>query len=446
LDSVLNTGVPYHGNEVAIPLNRYGKQGIYYFDFLYHPLKEESGEISGVIVTVTEVSEKVEARKKIEESEKRFRSLAETLPQLIWETDEQGNALYASGRWKEYTGITPVGEAEWKAVIHPDDFEENAKLWMHSLATGDLYRCDVRIKNKYGDYRWHTVIGEPVFDQENKIVKWVGAFTDIHTEKAFTQELEKQVAERTKELGHTNIELGRMNKELQTFAYISSHDLQEPLRKIQTFSTQIMEKESQNLSEGGKDKFRRMENAAKRMQTLIDDLLTYSRTNTQERKFEKTDLNTIIEQVKEDLKEEFQHKHATIEVDEMCEANIIPFQFRQLLFNLLSNSLKFSNPKEAPHIAIESEIAEGVKFNNPKLTKEVKYCHLRVSDNGIGFEQQYSEKIFEVFQRLHSKNEYNGTGIGLSIVKRIVENHNGIITAKGESNKGATFDIYIPAT
>ncbi len=135
-----------------------------------------------------------------------------------------------------------------------------------------------------------------------------------------------------------------MNKELQTFAYISSHDLQEPLRKIQTFSTQIIEKEYQNLSEAGKDKFRRMENAAKRMQTLIDDLLAYSRTNTQEGKFEKTDLNKIIEEVKDDLKEEIQQKHATIEVEEMCEANIIPFQFRQLLFNLLSNSLKFSKP------------------------------------------------------------------------------------------------------
>ena len=166
----------------------------------------------------------------------------------------------------------------------------------------------------------------------------------------------------------------------------------------------------------------------------------------QERKFEKTDLNKIIEEVKDDLKEELQQKHATIEVQEMCEANIIPFQFRQLLLNLLNNSLKFSNPGEAPRIEIKSEIAKGVKLNNEKLAKEIKYCHISVSDNGIGFEQQYSEKIFEVFQRLHSKNEYNGTGIGLSIVKKIVENHNGFITAKGELNKGATFDIYIPAT
>ncbi|HYI77111.1 MAG TPA: PAS domain-containing protein [Chryseolinea sp.] len=446
LDSVLTTGVPYRGSEVAVPLNRYGKQEIYYFDFLYHPLKEEDGKISGVIVTVTEVGEKVEARKKIEESEKRFRSLAESLPQLVWETDEKGNALFASAKWKEYIGISPDGEAEWKAMIHPDDFEENAKTWQRSLATGDLYRHDVRIKSKSGEYRWYTVIGEPVSDKENKIVKWVGAFTDIHTEKAFTQELEKQVAQRTKELGDINIELGKKNKELQTFAYISSHDLQEPLRKIQTFSTQIIEKEFQNLSEGGKDKFRRMENAANRMQTLIDDLLTYSQTNTQERKFEKVNLNTIVEAVKDDLKEQLQQKHAKIESDEMCEANIIPFQFRQLLFNLLNNSLKFSKSKESPHIKIKSEIAEGAKFKKDKLANEVKYCHISVSDNGIGFEQQYSEKIFDVFQRLHGKSEYNGTGIGLSIVKRIVENHNGIITARGELNKGATFDIYIPAT
>ena len=127
----------------------------------------------------------------------------------------------------------------------------------------------------------------------------------------------------------------------------------------------------------------------------------------------------------------------------------LPVMLRQAVvkqFLYIPQVLKFSNPSEAPHIKIESEIAEGAKLNNRKLDKEIKYCHLRISDNGIGFDQQYSEKIFEVFQRLHGKNEYNGTGIGLSIVKRIVENHNGVIIANGELNKGAIFDIYIPAT
>jgi PAS domain S-box-containing protein len=445
LDEVYSAGKKFTQKESLISLN--GKDGLrkYYVDIEYAPVFYADKKISGIKITAIDVTEKVEARKKIEESEKRFRSLAESLPQLVWETDEKGNSLFASHRWEEYTGMTPGGEAEWKAIIHPDDFDENAKIWMHSLATGDLYRCDVRIRNKYGDYRWHRIIGEPVFDKENRIVKWVGAFTDIHTEKAFTQELEKQVAERTKELADTNIALARMNKELQSFAYISSHDLQEPLRKIQTFSTQIIEKESQNLSDSGKDKFRRMQNSAKRMQTLIDDLLTYSRTSSLEGKFENVNLNKIIEEVKDDLKEELQQKHATIDVHEVCDANIIPFQFRQLLFNLVNNSLKFSNPNVAPRIEIKSKLARGAELKNDKLEKELKYCHIRIADNGIGFEQQYSDKIFEVFQRLHGKSQYDGTGIGLSIVKRIVENHNGIITARGELNKGATFDIYIPA-
>jgi PAS domain S-box-containing protein len=255
LDDVYSTGKKYAQKETYISIN--GKESLrkYYVDIEYAPVFSADNKISGIKITAIDVTEKVEARKKIEESEKRFRSLAESLPQLVWETDEKGSSLFASQRWEEYTGITPGGEAEWRAIIHPDDFDENTKTWRHSLETGDLYRCDVRIKSKRGDYRWHRVIGEPVFDKENRIVKWVGAFTDIHTEKAFTQELEKQVAERTKELAETNMALGRMNKELQSFAYISSHDLQEPLRKIQTFSTQIIERESQNLSDSGRINF-----------------------------------------------------------------------------------------------------------------------------------------------------------------------------------------------
>ncbi len=268
--------------------------------------------------------------------------------------------------------------------------------------------------------------------------------TESYTVTSYLDITERKKSETL--LKNQNDQLEKMNKELESFAYVSSHDLQEPLRKIQTFASRITEKEENNLSDYGKDMFNRMQDAAKRMQTLIQDLLAYSRTNTTERKFEITDLNEIIAEVKEDLKEELQEKHAIIEANQLCDANIIPFQFRQLLHNLIGNSLKFSNPNHPPLIQIKSEIANGMKLKNEKLSPQNKYCHITVSDNGIGFEEQYNEKIFEVFQRLHGKNEYNGTGIGLSIVKKIVENHNGIITAKGELNKGATFDIYIPAT
>lgn len=252
------------------------------------------------------------------------------------------------------------------------------------------------------------------------------------------------ILEYQKDLENKNLELVQSNAELASFAYIASHDLQEPLRKIQTFASRIVEIDFKNLSEGGKEHLNRMQNSAKRMQTLIDDLLTYSRTNTVEREFKSTDLNLLIEEVKADLKEELQQKNATIEATQMCRAVVIPFQFRQLFYNLISNSLKFSSPGSQPHIKIKSHIVKSEKLKEGRLFQENDYCHISISDNGIGFEQQYSEKIFELFQRLHGKAQYNGTGIGLAIVKKIVENHKGIITARSEIDKGAVFDIYIP--
>ncbi|MCC7029436.1 MAG: PAS domain-containing protein [Chitinophagaceae bacterium] len=444
LHAVYTTGI-VHAETESLLYVRNDQQPIhYYIDFEYAPLRESDNIISGIKITVIDVTEKVEARKKIEESEKRFRSLTESIPQLIWETDEKGNALFASGKWIEYTGIEPAGEAEWKAIIHPDDYEQNARIWNHSLSTGAAYKCDVRVRGKDGYYRWHSVIGEPVYNKENNIIKWVGAFTDIHTDRAFTHELEKQVAERTQELEQNNIDLAKMNKELQSFAYISSHDLQEPLRKIQTFATQIMEREFERLSDHGKEKFRKMQNSAQRMQTLINDLLTFSRTNIQERKFEMASISSIVDEVKEDLGEILDQKQASIQIQEAGDLNIIPFQFRQLLYNLLSNSLKFSQPGLPPVITIISEIRPANSLPEERLVKDTDYYHITVTDNGIGFDQQYNEKIFEVFQRLHGRSEYSGTGIGLAIVKKIVENHHGFITAKGEVNKGARFDIYIP--
>ena len=146
----------------------------------------------------------------------------------------------------------------------------------------------------------------------------------------------------------------------------------------------------------------------------------------------------------EDLKEEIERTNATVEVSDMCEANVIPFQFRQLVQNLLSNSLKFSKRNVPPMITVDDEIAKGETFDNEKLDPKTVYCHIRFSDNGIGFDPQYKDKIFEVFQRLHGKDQYDGTGVGLAIVKKIVENHNGVISVVSQPDKGASFDIYIP--
>jgi light-regulated signal transduction histidine kinase (bacteriophytochrome) len=264
-------------------------------------------------------------------------------------------------------------------------------------------------------------------------------------QRAFNETLEQKILERTAEIEESYAQLEKMNKELQSFAYISSHDLQEPLRKIQTFASIIEEKEIGNLSDTGKEYFKRMRHAAERMQILISDLLTYSRASIDEKQFEMTDLGQIVQQVKEDLREELLEKEASVVFGKSCEAKVITFQFRQLLYNLVSNAVKFSGKGQKPQIFIECKIASGATFGIRKLSDGVDYCHLMVSDNGIGFDQKYGEKIFELFQRLHDKTQYAGTGIGLAIVKKIVENHQGYITAESQLNKGATFNVYLPA-
>jgi len=256
-------------------------------------------------------------------------------------------------------------------------------------------------------------------------------------------------------------ELRIANKELMAFTYISSHDMQEPLRKIQTFISIILKDEKETLSDNGKDYFQRIQSLAERMQKLIDDLLAFSRINKTDGKFEKTELSTIIDDVKAELKDTIKEKNASIEAVDLYCANIIPFQFRQLMYNLISNALKFSKPDIPSHIIIKSSIVKGSKLNanqpasvnlNDKdkavqeiFSEEKNYCHISITDNGIGFEPYFSDRIFGVFQKLHNKEVYAGTGIGLAIVKKIVENHKGHITATSELNKGATFDIYIPA-
>ncbi|WP_051662679.1 hybrid sensor histidine kinase/response regulator [Flavobacterium sp. KJJ] len=243
------------------------------------------------------------------------------------------------------------------------------------------------------------------------------------------------------------IELLNANKELLAFNFISSHDLQEPLRKIQTFISVIMSNEAKNMSEAGKNNMERIQIAATRMRQLIDDLLAFSRVSSTGRSYEMNDLKGIIEDVQSDLKDTIKQKNATIDIIALVPVNVVTFQFRQLIYNLISNALKFSHPDLPPRISIETSILESTHSKLNELNSKVLNCdywNLSFQDNGIGFETEFNELIFVMFQRLHHRHEYAGTGIGLAIVKKIVDNHNGIITANGILNKGTTFEIFIP--
>lgn len=399
-----------------------------------------------VIGTVRDITTETLNIQKIEASEQKFRLLANSLPQHIWTADPEGNLNYFNQSVYDFSGFTPeqLEEVGWLDIVHPDDKEDNVKAWLESIATGKDFLFEHRFRKYDGSYRWQLSRAKPHLNESGEIQMWVGSSTDIHDQKEFMNELERLVVERTDELAKKVKDLASMNKELQSFAYISSHDMQEPLRKIQTFSTLLMEHEYENLSEQGKEFFKRMQSAAQRMQSLISDLLAYSRTSISERKYEPTDLNELIVEVKMDLKEELASHQAIIESDQLCTLPIIPFQFRQLLQNLITNSLKFAVNDRVPVIKITSEKKKGSELDSELLSPSTNYCHIRISDNGIGFEEKYSERIFELFQRLHGKDKYQGTGIGLAIVKKIVENHNGYISAHGKPDQGATFDIYLP--
>ena len=443
---VYNTGVPFNAVETPVIINQQGKMQLKYYNFLLYPQRNILKEIDGIGIIATEVTSQALFNKQIKENEKRFRLLADSIPQLIWTTDPTGRINYFNQALFDYAGLSmeQIVQDGWIQLVHPVDQEASLAGWNYSIETGRDFLLEHRFRKSGGEYRWQLSRAVPQRDENGDIQRWVGTSTDIEEQKTFTTELEKQVNERTKELAENVIELDKMNKELQSFAYISSHDLQEPLRKIQTFASRIAATEHHNLTEAGRNYFNRMQDAALRMQTLIDDLLAYSRTRSGDRNFEMTDLNLIVEEVQSDFKEEMKLKNAAIEADGLPQLPIIRFQFRQLLQNLVSNSLKFSDPGRALHIKIQGEVGKGSHFEHKKLSEHILYCHIAITDNGIGFEQEFSEKIFDLFQRLHGKQEYNGTGIGLAIVKKIVENHEGIIVARGELNKGATFDIFIP--
>lgn len=278
-------------------------------------------------------------------------------------------------------------------------------------------------------------------------------------EEKYKLALERAVEERTAELEESrealeavneslqkmNIDLNAKNLELSNFAFVASHDLREPLRKIKMFSNFIVEREHITLDEKGKEYFRKIEQAVKRMGALIDDILAFSRTNSTPRsEFVKVDLNKVVEDVKYDLGELIEERSATIECGDLPTLLGNPLQMSQLMQNLIGNAIKFQKPDGKPVVTVKTRRVVGREIKSPMAIDSRWYLELVVGDNGIGFNEQYSEQIFNMFQRLHAQSEYPGTGMGLAICKRVVENHEGFIVAKSKPGDGSQFYCYFP--
>lgn len=258
---------------------------------------------------------------------------------------------------------------------------------------------------------------------------------------------ERTILQYQKELEQKNIELAQNNSELSSFTYIASHDLQEPLRKIQTFCNMINADSEVELPTVTKDYFQRILKASTRMQNLISSLLNYSRMNSRGMEFEMTDLNNILDEAINNIREMLEENHAAIERQPLPVIPCVPIQVSQLFTNLIINSIKYKAAGAAPLIQISARPAQRNEIKAPDMAaEETNYWKITFSDNGIGFEPQYADRIFELFQRLHSRFEYEGTGIGLAICKKIVQNHRGFIYAEGRPGLGASFVIYLPSS
>lgn len=379
-----------------------------------------------------EIAERKNAQEALVQSLEELRSVLESIPQIAFTLNEQGQIEYVNQYWYRFS---------------PDksQFPDNDYTVMHSVAKavedGQPQAAEVLLKLLgTQEYRYHSLTLTPVRKQ-GLVVKWVGLFTDIHEQKKTTQLLEERVYERTKALQEANKELANSNHELQQFAYVASHDLKEPLRKIQVFSNMISNKFGHEQPEAN-GYLNRVVHSAARMNKLITDLLDYSKLAITDI-FQPANFNTIILEIMDDMELLIQEKQAVITVGEIPVIDAIAAQIRQVFQNILSNALKFSREGLPPDIRITADIVPDLAPDSIP-DEHGGYCRIAVQDNGIGFNEAYLHKIFVIFQRLHGRAEYEGTGIGLAIVKKIIDTHNGLITASSEEGKGSTFYILLP--
>lgn len=401
--------------------------------------------------TLQDITTQALAIKKIKESEDRFRTMAETIPEIAWvASPEGGSQSFFNKRFYEYTGMTEEQahqDWKWESIVHPDMFEARNKKWEHSLNTGEDFYFESLLK-RVGDqsYRWHISRAAAIKNEAGEITLWVGTSTDIHEQKLFAQELERQVKQRTKALLDSLLHLQHSNENLEQFASIASHDLQEPLRKIQTFTTLLQQRHQSNIPGEGNVLIDKIKTSSARMSVLISDVLNFSKISIAKIPFMGIDLNEILNNVLVDFELLIQEKKVIINREILPKIEAIPIQMNQLFYNLISNAIKFSDNNKQPVITIFSKKllpAELKEYSD--LNHSHQYYQIIFADNGIGFDKHFAEEIFLIFHRLNDLKKYSGTGIGLALCKKIVANHHGKIYANGEVNDGASFCIILPA-
>lgn len=400
------------------------------------PWRDSDGRIIGTFGSSLDITPLKHAEKSLSRERLLLRTLIDHLPDAIFAKDTAGRKTVANPADLKNLGCRSEAEAIGKTDFDHFPPEVADKFWADDrkvLQGEPVINREEYFFDKQGQKHWLLTTKLPRRDTDGTIIGLVGIGRDI-TEMKLAQEA----------LRESTAQLERSNRELQDFAYVASHDLQEPLRKIVVFGDRLREKSGPALDDEALDSLERMQKAARRMQTLINDLLAFSRVTTRAHPFAPVDLAKVAREVVDDLEARIAQAGGRVELGDLPVVDAEPLQMRQLLQNLIGNALKFHCPDRPPVVKVAANKLSDFPPESLPGGRAAEFCQLTVSDNGIGFDEKYLDRIFNVFQRLHARNEYEGTGMGLAIARKIVLHHRGTITAKSAPGQGATFIVTLP--
>jgi PAS domain S-box-containing protein len=380
------------------------------------PLLDAAGAPYGLCGVSTDITDRKEAERALQESEQRFRTLAEAVPDMLFSATSDGRLTYLSQRFKHYTNLTSdEPEGNWQVIVHADDYSAFDQQWRKSTETGSPFERQCRISKRDSNYRWFVVRALPVRDEAGRVTKWLGACTDIDRIKRIEAALR------------------RSNEELAQFAYAAAHDLQEPMRNICNSLGLLRRLHGARLDERANELMDQSVTSARRMISMMRDLLAYSNAvSEEEEQAPRADAGKVVRQVLADLHMSMRETGAEVKIGELPTLPVQKAHLAQLLQNLIGNALKYHRPGMTPKVEISAH-RDGDRWQ------------FAVSDNGIGFDPAYAERIFGVFRRLHTREQYPGSGIGLAICARIVAHYGGRIWAESVAGMGATFRFTLPA-
>ena len=392
------------------------------------PIRDSAGNTAGVVLVFHDVTEKMRAAEALRRSERRYRSFVEVTSQFAWVTDANGLVEEDIPALRRFTGqnYEQARGAGWASALHPDDLEPTLEIWNRAIASKTLYETEYRMRRHDGTYRLLLARGVPILDAQGTIEEWVGTCIDITERKRAEEALQKAHAQLREHVDR----LQETNRELEGFSYTISHDLRAPLRAINGFARMLAGDYGPSLDEEGKRLLCVIETNAVKMGLLIDDLLAFSRAGRTAMHISRIDMSTLVADVLETLKTSDPGFKAEIQVAALPPAQGDPALIRQVLVNLLENAVKFSRKRPDPAIEVGSFERDG---------EQVYF----VKDNGVGFDMKYYGKLFGVFQRLVTEKEFEGTGVGLAIVQRLVTRHGGRVWAEGRPGGGS--DILLHA-